>query len=1197
MLIKDMFEADIERDIKGVIKVGQTDEANEYQELKEYVVTRELKKHFRDFFENYEKGINGNTDKMGVWISGFFGSGKSHFLKILSYLLKNNMVEEKKALDYFIDGRKIDDSMVVAQMTNASNCSTDVMLFNIDSKGSSKVGSGKDAIIEVFLKVFNEMQGYCGVRPYIAEFERQLDEEGVYDKFKEKFKEVCGSEWEKKRQSFSMIQDKIVKALVEINFMSEAAARDCCKNARNNYDISIERFVQMVKNYCESKGPNHHVVFLVDEIGQYIAEDTKLMLNLQTITEDLGTACRGKAWIIVTSQQDIDSITKTKGNDFSKIQGRFDTRLSLSSANVDEVIRKRILKKKDYASQTLRLIYDKDESVIKNLIIFTSDTPYKKLYEDNENFAENYPFIPYQFNLLGETLTAIRTHGASGKHLAEGERSMIALFQEAAQEYKDCEEGILVPFNVFYKALDKFIDHTHRIVIAQAEDNKNLDEFDVELLKVLFMIKYVKEIKSNIDNLTTLMVSNINEDRLSLRKKVEKSLHNLITEALVQKNGNIYTFLTNEEQEINNAIHNQNVELSEIIVEAQSVIFGDILSQKKYSYSSRYLFPYNQKVDDSFYKSNQSNNIGIHILTPYYDNLSDSALRMLSTQENSVIVKLPDDGTFLDEIAESIRITKFLKNNMGNTEKSFESICRAKEDERIEKQERIKIYIEEALKNGDIYVNGDKANIGAKDPVNRINEAIGKLVLMNYSKLSYMETEPVTADIASIFNDNNGQISWGSMEDKLQNKLALEEVINIIRLNSQKHLKTSLKTLLDTFEKAPYGFVSEDVEWLVAMLFKCGRISLNLNSKSITLLDNDKHEIIKYITKKEFFEKLLIGIREKATKAQIKSVKEVIKEYFGIAVTSDEDDTLMKNFKINAERKLEEIGDVMVEYRMNNHYPGKSILENAMKNLKSVIQINEPKEFFKNVDKYSEDLLNDAEDTSPVFDFFRGEQKSIFEKTRKYMDMFENSKTFVTDKELIDITESMTAIAVNKSPYNNIHKLPALNAQFENKYETLLDNEAENIKPIVEADKKVVMDTIKEKEIEQEFNKKHGLLFKNLEEKLEHTNEIASVINIKLESDALKVRCLDEIQAYENSILRKKEEEEAKKTREKGLTSTIAKSIEIKPNKKVKNITMNKITDSKTYTFECEKDVDRFLVEVKRKLLNEIDECTIVKLS
>lgn len=154
------------------------------------------------------------------------------------------------------------------------------------------------------------------------------------------------------------------------------------QECKGSYDLSIEKFVSLVQEYCAKKGPNHHVIFLVDEIGQYIADDTQLMLNLQTIVEDLGTACKGKAWVIVTSQEDIDSITKTKGNDFSKIQGRFDTRLSLSASNVDEVIRKRVLAKNETATQTLRLLYEQKESIIKNLITFTADTADKKLYAD-----------------------------------------------------------------------------------------------------------------------------------------------------------------------------------------------------------------------------------------------------------------------------------------------------------------------------------------------------------------------------------------------------------------------------------------------------------------------------------------------------------------------------------------------------------------------------------------------------------------------------------------------------------------------------------------------------------------------------------------------------------------------------------------------------------------------------------------------
>ena len=313
---------------------------------------------------------------MGVWISGFFGSGKSHFLKILSYLLANKSVGDRKAIDFFADDRlaggkpKIVDQMVLADMKLAADTSTDVVLFNIDSKSDSNSKQNKDAIVNVFLKVFNEMQGFCGAMPFLADLERRLTEEGRFAEFKEKFEEVYGDAWEDSRQDFDFIQDDVVDVLTAIDFMSEAAARNWCEKASEPYQISIEDFAKRVKAYIERKGNNHHVVFLVDEIGQYIGEDSKLMLNLQTVTEELGKECMGKAWVIVTSQQDIDSVTKVKGNDFSKIQGRFDTRLSLSSANVDEVIKKRILEKNDTSAQTLRLLYGQKTTIIKNLITF-----------------------------------------------------------------------------------------------------------------------------------------------------------------------------------------------------------------------------------------------------------------------------------------------------------------------------------------------------------------------------------------------------------------------------------------------------------------------------------------------------------------------------------------------------------------------------------------------------------------------------------------------------------------------------------------------------------------------------------------------------------------------------------------------------------------------------------------------------------
>ena len=152
MNIGQMFTKRVDRDFKGVIKVGQNEDSNIRQELEEYVVTRELQKHFRDFFNSYKAGINGSTDKMGVWISGFFGSGKSHFLKILSYLLDNKVVDGKTALEYFEEDQKIKDSMVLADMKLAASVSTDVVLFNIDSKGEQTGKQDKDAIVSVFFQ-------------------------------------------------------------------------------------------------------------------------------------------------------------------------------------------------------------------------------------------------------------------------------------------------------------------------------------------------------------------------------------------------------------------------------------------------------------------------------------------------------------------------------------------------------------------------------------------------------------------------------------------------------------------------------------------------------------------------------------------------------------------------------------------------------------------------------------------------------------------------------------------------------------------------------------------------------------------------------------------------------------------------------------------------------------------------------------
>ncbi|WP_165973936.1 BREX system P-loop protein BrxC [Marinitoga lauensis] len=534
MKIKDMFKKDITRYIKGVIKAGQESEDIIYQELEEYVVTEEIRKHLRNFYNIYNESLENETDEIGVWISGFFGSGKSHFLKILSYLLSNREVKGRKSIEFFRG--KIEDTMFFAEIERASSIKTETILFNIDAESSADAKSDKEAIVKVFRKMFYKNMGLYGENDEITNLEKYLYEFGKLEEFKRKYYEKFKKTWEKEgRRRFPFEKNKVKDIVAEIMNMTEKDKALFDFKSLGN-DTSIKNFAEEVKDYIEKKGDNFHLVFLVDEVGQYIGDNNNLILNLQTLSEELANHCKGKAWIIVTSQEDIDSITKVREKDFSKIQARFKTRLNLSSVSVSEVIQKRLLEKNSVAENMLNALYEEKHIHLKNAINFKNSVNIFNGYTTAEDFVKLYPFIPYQAKLLQKVFEQVRIHGSSGKHLSEGERSMLSAFQEAVLSYIDSEEEILIPFDIFYDSIENFLASTIRRVFENAKENSALNDFDIRVLKLLFMLKYLsKEMPPTIENLTTLMIENINQDKIELKKKIQQSLIRLEIQNLIEK--------------------------------------------------------------------------------------------------------------------------------------------------------------------------------------------------------------------------------------------------------------------------------------------------------------------------------------------------------------------------------------------------------------------------------------------------------------------------------------------------------------------------------------------------------------------------------------------------------------------------------------------------------------------------------------
>ena len=1045
MKLRELFEKDIDRNINGVVKVEQVDDnAILEQELEEFVVTKELAKHFATFYRNYNNSLDERTDKIGVWISGFFGSGKSHFLKMLSYLLENKEVNGKNAVDFF-ENKNLDD-MTLADIKRATRVPTETILFNIDSKSSKDSKAQKDGIVEIFLKVFNEHLGYCPEVAWLAELERTFDKDGIYDDFKKEFKNISGCEWVDVRGEYAYRKDEFVKALMQVKNISEQSARDLIKDSKADYSITPEGFAKLIKEYLDSKGNKNRLIFLVDEIGQFISDNTNLMLSLQTIVENLGSTSNGRAWVMVTSQEAIDTITKERfrDQDFSKIQGRFDTKLSLSGANTDEVIKRRLLSKTQTAKQVLTKYYNEQEKILANLITFSSQTAGMKVYENDTDFVDCYPFIPYQFKLLQNVFSSLRNFSHAGAHLSENERSMLNAFHTALKEYGDREAAELVPFNIFYSTIKTFIDTDIVRIIEQAkEGNPDIEDFDIEVLIILFLIKYIKEVPTDVENIATLMVSNINDSKNELKSKIESALTRLKKATLIQQNGEIYDFLTNEEQDVSRGIKNTTIDTSDILNEVYRNIWEEIYAKKSVTPIANHTYYFTRRVDDVV-RGNQAEDIEIKFLTsmnPDYK-WSDNELKLKFMANNTLFIKLKDNG-YLQELETILKTEKYIrqKSSVKQTEVQ-DIILKSKGAEILDRKTRVKALLEQAIIDSTFYTAGDIIEVSATSAAAKIENALKVVVENTYSNLNYI--------VEHVNSDREIYTRFTTSQTKLTepNKKALDELLSYLEMNAQMNCTVSMQNLKTRYTKKPYGWALLDIAALIADLAYNNRITINYNGAAVKEGDNN---IIRYLTNDREIQNTIIKI-----KTQIDSAKiiEISKEIFETTNTEDDGDKLAAQIKTKFIPELiEKLQDIKGEYT-NSLYPDESVIKSGIEAFKTFKEEPDTNTLFDNLIAQENTLRTWKNNYKLVESFFKS-QKTIFDDALNIYKTVEENKIYlklIECPKLDELNQKVNQISqiINlEKPYSQIKELPILISDTKTIYQELLKDFKDSIGEVI----------------------------------------------------------------------------------------------------------------------------------------------------
>ncbi len=1183
MVIEEIFEKEIDRPINGVVKVDQDATDVLVQELEEYVITRDLKKHFITFFNNYGDSFHKEIADIGVWISGFFGSGKSHFLKMLSYLLANREVNGIRTVERF--RKKFEDDpatfMLIDSVTKGH---TDTILFNIDIEGS--INKDKTAVLRVFAKMFYNYLGFYGENLKVAKLEQFIDKRGKTEEFRRVFEEKNGGPWLESRDAFAFFEDDIVEALKEVLGMSEDAARNWF-NGTETIETSIAQLVSEMKEYVDNKPDDFRLLFMVDEVGQYVGGDTDLLMNLQSLVEKIGSECGGKIWVVCTGQEAIDEIIKARENEFSRIQARFNTRLSLTSSSADEVIQKRILKKKEEVVPALKQVYSRNDSVLRNLFSFTDALLDIKGFDGEKDFVRNFPFVPYQFIIMQKVFAEIRKHGNSGKHLSGGERSMLSGFQEAALRIRHKDENALAPFYLFYDTVHTFLDSSIRRVIERcqraADNGDGIEQQDVDVLKLLYLIRYVDDIPANLDNIVILMADDIRIDKVTMRKTVGASLDRLLSQNYIGRTGDMYNFLTDEEQDIQRDIYkNTQVDTAAIVERIGQKIFADIYTAKKYRYG-KYDFPFDHMVDNTGIGS-VSGGMRLRIMTIAADPVEKNELRLMTESKDQAIVVLAETP-YYEYLENAMKINSYVKHrNVVQLPKSVQDIINKHREDASKYETSALEELNKAIIGANFYVDGEHIEIKSGDAKSKLDQALEYLVTHVYSELSLITKNAETdADILSVLK---GEHKNGVMEGFEENHDAAVKMEEYLEMQYKKKLPTSMADVQSRYQAIPYGWREIDIAAVTAMLIYDQKVTIKYSGETI---QPNNPRLPDMLRKKNEIGRTNISKRQVITAGKLRAVKELLREYFDVMDVPDDEDGLVGFIVRKFEEQLAHYEELNKRYE-GHKYPDHHLVLEAISLTKSVLsQQKDNTALIDRILKEEDSLFDNKEDLQNVEGFFKN-QVQVFDAAVRMEKSLKNDLSYLQkEEEANSALNQIRKITVIEAGQSSIYKrIPELNA--------LMDTVRKGHNRLLDAKRAEILEIIRQCLEEIHVTGSKNALCDKLLEKADNYFSQQKARTAELESLQLLDGLVPQMWSYKDETIERMETLNKPSEPAKPVKSASDSDVSTSSNNKklIKKVFRQQFPQR---LLENQEDIDAYVERLRTYLTAMIKDCDGIKLS
>ena len=827
MQFKDLYLKDVNRELNPAVSADDLTDETVNTEIGEYVFTDEIINGVAAVVGGIK---NAGASHNGIWVSGYFGSGKSHFMKFIDYCFsgkfgpaaRQRMKEAVAQRDNLTHPESKSD-VTIAEWNEIQlwlgKADVESVIFNIGSVHNSHAAEGQE-FIEVFWNQFNRMRGYNGFSIPLAQLvEVPLDRAGKFGAFKQKLAED-GFDWEKDAYSLSITElDMVLDCAKELlPTLTVDPIRE--RLTKNDMVLSVETFLAELEKYVSTKSKDYRLVFFADEISQFIDGRKALLLQLQEIVTGFRNVCKDKVWLICTAQLDLSEMLdeckiNQTSDDFGKIKGRFEIKVMLKGTNVDFITKKRILEKKPECEIDLRKNYKAKKPAIDAQ--YQLPTGYES-YPDEASYVDAYPFVPYQFKLVAQVFNAFQQKGYIDREVKDNARSVLNVTFGVAKVTQENEVGTFVSFDQFFGTMFKgSLSATGQRSLKNAADiaatYPDKTEFARRVVNVLFMIcnldaPVMQTFPATIDNVTTLLLRDLDYPKLTLKHDVEAVVHYLCDKNVLQvipAKGSVpetFQFYTEDEIEVATAIKSKTVDVNTMANELQKVIF-QILgspSPKESFHSGRFSVGV-----DILGRHFLANNAAIAVSFMVDSNGEEKDYVRLKNADNCLCFFMADqyaaDAAFKNAFNWYCQATMYFKDTPATTETRSKTIARFKEKATETLKSKIEPTVKKLLETCPVLSGQGEFALTAEKPSDRYRKAMKLHLEQLYSHAG--EVDGLPTDQKTLAEKIKRPVTpdeYGPLNVMTDAENTVENFLNA------KQSDLSVTDVVDHFRKVPYGW-------------------------------------------------------------------------------------------------------------------------------------------------------------------------------------------------------------------------------------------------------------------------------------------------------------------------------------------------------------------------------------------------------